>query len=116
MKRSRAEILQEHWPFSDAARVNGVTYDGKHVWFASGEKLHAFDPASGKPERVIDVAAHAGTAFDGTHLYQIAEALIQKIDPKTGRVIKTIPAPANGGDSGLAWAEGTLWVGHDRAR
>jgi glutamine cyclotransferase len=91
--------------------VNGVTYDGKHVWFASGDKLHALDPTSGKALRTIDVAAHAGTAFDGEHLFQIAECRIQKIDPTSGRVLSTIPAPGNGGDSGLAWAEGTLWVG-----
>jgi glutamine cyclotransferase len=66
--------------------------------------------------RSIDVAAHAGTAFDGQHLFQIAEDRIQKIDPKTGRVLATIPAPGGGGDSGLAWAEGTLWVGQHRGR
>jgi glutamine cyclotransferase len=64
----------------------------------------------------IDVAAHAGTAFDGKHLYQIAEAVIRKIDPRTGEVLNTIPAPGSGGDSGLAWAEGTLWVGQHRGR
>jgi glutamine cyclotransferase len=31
-------------------------------------------------------------------------------------VVSTIPAPGNGGDSGLAWAEGSLWVGEYRAR
>ncbi|HYZ89027.1 MAG TPA: DUF5074 domain-containing protein [Myxococcales bacterium] len=66
--------------------------------------------------RSIDVAAHAGTAFDGQYLYQIAEDRIQKIDPKTGHVLATIPAPGGGGDSGLAWAEGTLWVGQHRGR
>jgi glutamine cyclotransferase len=96
--------------------VAGVTYDGKSLWFASGDKLNAVDPASGKLLRSLDVAAHAGTAFDGTHLYQIAESRIQKIDPETGRVLATIPAPAAGGDSGLTWAEGTLWVGHYRER
>ena len=96
--------------------MHGVTYDGQHVWFAAGDKLNAFDPASGKTLRSIDVAAHAGTAFDGRHLFQIAEDRIQKIDPKTGRVLATIPAPGGGGDSGLAWAEGTLWVGQYRDR
>jgi glutamine cyclotransferase len=96
--------------------VNGVTFDGQHVWFATGDKLNAFDPASGKVLRSIEVAAHAGTAFDGQHLFQIAEDRIQKIDPKTGRVLATIPAPGGGGDSGLAWAEGSLWVGEYRAR
>src|SRR5712664_1704547 len=61
--------------------------------------------------RSIDVAAHAGTAFDGKHPFQLAEDRIQKIDPKTGHVLATIPAPGGGGDSGLTWAEGTLWVG-----
>jgi outer membrane protein assembly factor BamB len=116
MKRSSAEIIREYGPFPGAEAVHGVTFDGEHVWFASGEKLSAFDPASGTTVRAIDVAAHAGTAFDGRHFFQIAEALIQKIDAQTGRVLGTIPAPAGGGDSGLAWAEGTLWVGNARGR
>ena len=115
MKRSAAEILREYGPFPGVDRVNGVTYDGRHVWFASGDKLNALDPASGKPVRSIDVASHAGTAFDGQHLFQIAADRIQKIDPKTGRVLATIPAPSGGG-AGLAWAEGTLWVGQYRNR
>lgn len=96
--------------------MDGVTYDGERVWFASGDRLNAFDPESGDAVRTIDVAAHAGTAFDGKHLYQIAEDRIQKIDPKSGEVVATIPAPAGGGDSGLTWAEGWLWVGNYRGR
>src|SRR6185369_14530293 len=111
-----ADIVCEYGPFPGVDAVNGVTYDGKNVWFASGDKLNALDPASGKIKRSIAVAAHAGTAFDGRHLYQIAEARIQKIDPETGKILGSIPAPAGGGDSGLAWAEGTLWVGHYRER
>jgi glutamine cyclotransferase len=111
MIRSAAEIIREYGPFPGVARVNGVTYDGQQVWLASGDKLNALDPTSGKLLRSIDVPAHAGTAFDGQHLYQISEGRIQKIDPKTGRVLATIPAPAGGGHSGLAWGEGTLWVG-----
>ena len=116
MNRSNAEIVREYGPFPGIERVNGVTYDGNNVWFASGDKLNAFDPSSGKMLRSIDVAAHAGTAFDGKHLFQIAEDRIRKIDPKTGRVLATIPAPGGGGDSGLAWAEGTLWVGQYQNR
>src|ERR1700759_3166 len=114
MKRSAAEILREYGPFPGIDRVNGVTFDGQHVWFASGDKLNAFDPASGKTVRSIDVAAHAGTAFDGEHLFQIAEDQIQKIDPKTGRVLATIPAPGGGGHSGLAGGEGTVLGGEAR--
>jgi glutamine cyclotransferase len=117
MKRSApAEVLREYGPFPRAESVGGVTYDGQHVWFASGDKLNAFDPASGQRTRTIDVAAHAGTAFDGEHLYQLAEDRIQKIDPKTGIVVAKIPAPGGGADSGLAWAEGALWVGQYRQR
>ena len=118
MKRTAraAEIVREYGPFPGVDNVGGVTYDGQHVWFAAGETLRALDPASGKTVRSIDVSAHAGTAFDGEHLFQIAEDRIQKIDPKTGRVVATIPAPGGGGDSGLAWAEGTLWVGQYRDR
>lgn len=116
MKRSAAEILGEYGPFAGVDAVHGVTYDGQHVWFASGDRLNALDPTSAQTVRSIDVAAHAGTAFDGRHLFQIAESRIQRIDPATGRVIATIPAPGGGGDSGLAWAEGALWVGQYRDR
>lgn len=115
MKQSAAEIVREYGPFPGVEQVNGITFDGRNVWFASGDKLNALDPASGKTLRSIAVAAHAGTAFDGQHLFQLAEDRIQKIDPKTGRVLATIPAP-DGGGSGLAWAEGSLWVGQYRNR
>jgi glutamine cyclotransferase len=110
MNRSAAEIVREYGPFPDVTNVGGVTYDGQQVWIAVGDKLNAFDPASGKILRSIDVPAHAGTAFDGQHLYQIADGRVQKIDPKTGQVLATIPLPGGSGHSGLAWAEGTLWV------
>jgi glutamine cyclotransferase len=116
MRRSRAEIVREYGPFPGVDHIHGVTFDGRHVWFAAGDTLNAFDPARGKILRSIDVAAHAGTAFDGQHLFQIAEDRIQRIDPKTGRVLATIPAPGGGRDSGLAWAEGALWVGQYRDR
>src|ERR1700733_9599028 len=116
MHRSNAEIVREYGPFPGIDREQGVTYDGQQAWFAGGDTLNAFDPASGKMLRSIDVAAHAGTAFDGRHLFQLAEDRIQKIDPTTGHVLATIPAPGGGGDSGLAWAEGTLWVGQYRNR
>jgi glutamine cyclotransferase len=116
MKRATAEIVREYGPFPGANRVDGVTYDGQRVWFASGDRLNVFDPATGKDLRSIEVAAHAGTAFDGRHLFQIAEDRIQKIDPNSGQVLSTIPAPGGGSDSGLAWAEGSLWVGNYRGR
>ncbi len=116
MKTTAAEIVREYGPFAETEGVHGVTYDGQHVWFASGDKLNALDPASGTIVRSIATPAHAGTAFDGQYLYQLAEEHIQKIDPKTGRVLATIAAPAGGGNSGLAWAEGTLWLGRYRER
>ena len=116
MRRAAAEILREYGPFPGIDQVHGITFDGENVWFASDDKLNALDPASGKTVRSINVAAHAGTAFDGQHLFQIAENRIQKIDPKTGKVLATIPAPGGGGDSGLAWAEGSLWVGQYREK
>ena len=116
MKTSKAEVIREYGPFPEAEQIHGVSFDGNHVWFASGNRLNAFDPESGKKLRSLDVAGHAGTAFDGEHLFQIAENRIQKIDPKSGRVLASIPSPGGGGDSGLAWAEGTLWVGQYRER
>jgi glutamine cyclotransferase len=116
MKKAPAEILREYGPFPGVDHVHGVTYDGRHVWIAAGDTLQALEPESGKAVRSLDVAAHAGTAFDGRHLFQIVEDRIEKIDPDTGRVLATIPAPGGGADSGLAWGEGSLWVGQYRAR
>jgi glutamine cyclotransferase len=116
MRRSAAEIVRVYGPFPGVDHVRGLTYDGERIWFAAGDSLKALDPASGATLRSIAVAADAGTAFDGRHLFQLADGRIQKIDPATGRVLATIPAPGGGGDSGLAWAEGTLWVGHYRER
>lgn len=116
MKRTPAEILREYGPFAGVEAVHGVSFDGENVWFASGDKLNALDPDSGNTVKALDVPAHAGTAFDGRHLFQIAEDRIQKIDPATGRVLATIPAPGGGKDSGLAWAEGALWVGQYQDR
>jgi outer membrane protein assembly factor BamB len=111
-----AEIVREYGPFAGSDRINGVTHDGRDVWAATGARLVAFDPESGEPTRTLDRACDAGTAFDGTYLYQIAEARIDKIDPATGDLLGSIPAPGHGYDSGLAWAEGSLWVGQYRDR
>ena len=113
---TKGELVREYGPFPGAEQVHGVTHDGKRVWFATGPRLQALDPASGQLVGAIDVACDAGPAFDGRHLYQLAEDHIQKIDPETGRVLATIPAPGKGRDSGLTWAEGTLWVGQYRDR
>ena len=111
-----AEIVREYGPFNESNKINGVTHDGRRVWAATGPTLVAFDPATGQTERTLDCAGDAGTAFDGKHLYQIAEARIDKIDPATGKVLHSIPAPGGGADSGMAWAEGSLWVGQYRDR
>jgi len=112
MKQSPADIIAEYGPLEDTSQVGGVSFDGSAVWVATGPRLDALDPDSGKRLRSIDVSAQAGTAFDGKHLFQIADGRIQKIDPGTGRVLATIPAPSGDkDDSGLAWAEGSLWVG-----
>jgi len=115
MKRSAATIVREYGPFPDVTHVHGVSYDGANIWIATGDTLNAIDTASGKTVRTLDVPAHAGTAFDGRHLYQISGDRIQKVDPTTGHVVATIPTP-DGGASGMAWAEGSLWVGQHRKR
>ncbi len=116
MKQAAAEILREYGPFPGVEAVHGVTFDGQNVWFASGDRLNVLDTASGNTVRTLDVPAHAGTAFDGQYLFQLFEKNIQKVDPKSGRVLATIPAPGDGGDSGMAWAEGSLWVGQYRQK
>ncbi len=116
MKTAPAEVLHEYGPFPGVDAVHGVSYDGQHVWIATGDKLKAMDPSSGRMLRTLDVTANAGTAFDGRYLYQIADGRIDKIDPQTGQIVSSIPAPTKDGNSGLAWAEGSLWVGQHRER
>ena len=114
-KPQQAEILREYGPYAGMGHIHGVTFDGAHVWFARGESIVALDPESGALVRELAVAGDAGTAFDGEYLWQLADDRIQKVDPRSGQVVATIPAPS-GRDSGLTWAEGTLWVGEYRAR
>ncbi|MDE2414106.1 MAG: PQQ-binding-like beta-propeller repeat protein [Comamonadaceae bacterium] len=116
MNPSPAEVIREYGPFPGIQRVHGVSYDGRLVWIATGEQVQALDPESGTIARTLDVRGHAGTAFDGRHLFQIAEGRIQKVDPESGRVLASIAAPGGGRDSGLAWAEGALWVGQYQDR
>ena len=115
-RSQQAEILREYGPFPGMDQIHGVTFDGAQVWFARGESIVALDPESCALVRELAVAATAGTAFDGQYLWQLADDRIQKVDPSSGQVVTTIPAPSHGRDSGLAWAEGTLWVGEYRAR
>lgn len=115
MKRA-AEVTREYGPFPGVDAVNGVTHDGSHVWIATGPKIIAIDPEDGQVVSSIDAESDAGTAFDGKHLFQLAEDRINKIDPRTGKVLASIPAPGKGKDSGMAWAEGSLWVGQYRDR
>jgi glutamine cyclotransferase len=115
MKRTAANIVREYGPFPDIASIHGVTYDGSHIWIATGDTLNAIDPASGITVRALNVPAHAGTAFDGRYLFQISGDRIQKVDPNTGDIIASVPTP-EGGASGMAWAEGSLWVGQHRSR
>jgi outer membrane protein assembly factor BamB len=116
MNPSKADIVSEFGPFPGNANVAGVTYDGEVVWWASDKRLNALDPATGEIVRFLEVPAHAGTAYDGRHLYQISEGRIQKIDPQTGDILSTLPTPSADDNSGLAWAEGSLWIGQADGR
>ena len=111
MQTQPAEIVREFGPFSTIERVNGLTYDGRQIWVAVGDRLCAIDPSAGEIVNTFDVPASSGTAYDGKHLYQIADGRIQKIDMSDGTVVATVPAPSTEDNSGMAWAEGFLWVG-----
>jgi len=115
MKRLKADIVREYGPFSDVGKVAGVSFNGTNIWIAAGDTMKAVDPERGTIVRSLDVPAHAGTAFDGHYLYQISDNRIQKVDPESGRVVSSIPTP-DGGASGMAWAEGSLWVGQHHSR
>ena len=116
-KRRQAEIVREFGPFPGAGAVHGVTFDGERVWFATGDDLRAFDPASGAETRRLARRGDAGTAFDGRHLFQLAGDRIDQIEPRTGEIVHSIPAPGEGGRSGLTWAAGSIrWIVPSRYR
>lgn len=108
--KAAAEIVREYGPFGEGG-IHGVTFDGKLVWFARTGELVAFDPETEQVVKRLEVPADAGTAFDGEHLYQIAGEHILVVRPRDGRVLRKIPAPSKGKDSGMAYADGYLWVG-----
>jgi hypothetical protein len=114
-KHSTAEVVRAFNPCGDDAQIHGVTFDGKRVWFARNDELIAFDPVTEKIVHRLDVpGARAGTAFDGEHLYQLAQGQILVVDPNSGAVLRKIRAPGKEQDSGLAYADGHLWVGQYR--
>jgi outer membrane protein assembly factor BamB len=115
MKRtSEAEVVREYVPFEDGS-VQGVTFDGTLVWFARNDEVIGFDPES---EVVVSrhrvPSARAGTAFDGQYIYQLAQGEILVLQPSDGHVVRRMPSPGKGEDSGMAWADGYLWVGQHR--
>jgi hypothetical protein len=113
-RRSDAEIVREYVPIDDH-RIHGVTFDGARVWFARDGELVSFDPATAKVVRRFPVPlAGAGTAFDGEHLYQLAKDEILVIRPADGRIVRRLPAPPRGDCSGMAWADGYLFIGQYR--
>ena len=87
MNTAPATIVHEYGPFPGVEGVHGVTYDGQHVWFASGDKLNAFDPASGKILRSIDVAAHARSWYSrGLLMRSMLQCLPSSPTVSRGRV------------------------------
>jgi hypothetical protein len=109
-----AELLREYGPFPGAPQVHGVTFDGRYVWIAVGQRMLGVAPETGEIARTFELPAQAGSAFDGRHLYQIAGDRIQKIDHQTGLIVSSINAPCQT-MSGMAWADGYLWVGEYNA-
>jgi outer membrane protein assembly factor BamB len=92
-------------------KVHGVTFDGKRIWYASDDAIVAVDPKTDTVTKRLSATAKAGTAFDGTHLYQLDGEKILVLDPSDGRTVRTLPSPRPGECSGLAYADGHLFVG-----
>jgi outer membrane protein assembly factor BamB len=114
-RHEEAEVAREYVPFADRGHVHGVTFDGKLVWFARNDEVVAFDPATERVVKRFPVpSANAGTAFDGKHLYQLAKNEIVVLDPSDGRIVRKFSAPADGDASGMAWADGYLFIGQFR--
>jgi hypothetical protein len=109
-----AEIVREYGPFAE--KVRGVTHDGHRVWAATGSRLVAFDPESGQVARTLDCAADAGTDVR-RHAPLPDRRSAHRQDRsghRRGRGVDSGARPR--ARLGLAWAEGSLWVGQYRDR
>ena len=97
--------------------IYGLTYDGDQIWAAQGQKLISVDPQTGQTTNEINTGCDAGVAFDGQHIWKLSGESIHKISKETGEVLSSIDAPGEGSsNSGLAWAENSLWVGQFKDR
>ena len=117
MRKSKAEIIREYGPFPGCDHVHGVSFDGENVWFAAGDKLKAFDPASGEDCCARSMSprmpARPSTASTSIRSPRIAS---RRSIRRPAACSPRFPRPDSGSNSGLAWAEGTLWVGQYRDR
>ena len=95
--------------------VHGVTYDGQHVWFAAGDTLHALDPASGTTVRSIAPPPMQGRPSMANTCSSSPRIASRRSIRRPAACSPPFQRRA-GSDSGLAWAEGTLWVGQYRER
>jgi len=112
--RRDAEIVREYTPIDDR-QIHGVTFDGQLVWFARDGEVVAFDPEAEKVVKRLPVpSADAGTAFDGENIYQLAKGEIVVVRPSDGHVVRRLRAPDKGMCSGMAWADGYLFIGQFR--
>jgi outer membrane protein assembly factor BamB len=115
VQKTKATIVKELVPIA-GGKIHGVTFDGKLVWYARDAEIVGFDPDTNEVVKRLAVPANAGTAFDGEHLYQIAGTDILVVDPSDGRVLRKLPTPSGkGDDSGMAYADGYLWIGQWRS-
>jgi hypothetical protein len=113
IQHSRADIIQRATPIA-GRRIHGVTYDGKLVWYAADTEIVGYNPETDRVTTRLTVPATAGTAYDGRYFYQIAGAEILVVD-RESRIVRRLPAPNGTDDSGMAYADGYLWVGQYKA-
>ena len=51
MNIKNAEITREYGPLEGAPIIHGIEYDGNHLWLATGERLQALNPTTGRGPR-----------------------------------------------------------------
>ena len=121
------------WPAKalDAARATldaqGDRLNAAHARYLEVRRLLVLGRLDEAEERLVDLdPASFPPALRAAHQLVVVGIEIRRLRTATARVALVlaeraareagIPAPGNGGDSGLTWAEGTLWVGQHRDR
>jgi hypothetical protein len=96
--------------------VHGITFDGRRLVVAAGDRLVRISPESGRVIDQFETFPHRGAlAYDGQDIWHESEGSIRELDARTGFVLRSI-SPQLGEIAGLECIGDDLLVLHAGGR